>query len=174
MARAVEAAILMVEGRHVEALAVVEELGILRPTRDVTYGLEGSVRRYMGQWEKAIELMDTAMRLTGINKPWYPTIKACSLFIGRRIEQAANMADMVLSYQPNNLEALLVLVASQVEMGLFRRARATADLIRERFPSVDIEAWIDKSPYQVQEFIVRWKKDLECAKAIQGEQQIVD
>ena len=167
MARAVEASILMSEGQHEEALAIVEQLGIIRPTCDVTYGLEGSVRRYMGQWEKAIDLLDIAMRLTGINKPWYPTVKACSLFMGGRIEQAASVAEMVLDHQPNNLEALLVLAASQVELGLDRRAKATTELIRGRFPSVNVEAWLDNNPYQIQESVERWKKDLASAGAIE-------
>jgi hypothetical protein len=122
----------------------------------------------MGQWEKAIELLDTAMRLTGINKPWYPTVKACALFVGGRIEQAAIVAEMVLDYQPNNLEALLVLIASQVEMGLIRRAKATTEVIRERFPSVDMGVWLDKSPYKIQGLVERWKKDLALAGAIEA------
>ena len=168
MARAVEASILMSEGRQDEALAVIEQLGIIRPTCDVTYGLEASVRRYMGQWEKAIDLLETAMRLTGINKPWYPTVKACSLFIGGRIEQAASVAEMVLDYQPHNLEALLVLAAAQIELGMDRRAKATTEIIRGRFPSVNVEAWLDKSPYQIRELVERWKKDLASAGAIEG------
>jgi adenylate cyclase len=168
MARAVEASILMSEGRHDEAIAVVEQLEIIRPTCDVTYGLEGSVRRYMGQWEKAIDLLEIAMRLTGINKPWYPTVKACSLFIGGRIEQAASVAEMVINYQPQNLEALLVLAAAQTELGMNRRAKATTEIIRERFPSVDVALWFDKSPYQIKEVVERWKKDLASAGAIEG------
>ena len=168
MARAVEASILMSEGRQDEALAVIEQLGIIRPTCDVTYGLEASVRRYMGQWEKAIDLLEVAMRLTGINKPWYPTVKACSLFIGGRIEQAASVAEMVLDYQPHNLEALLVLAAAQIELGMDRRAKATTEIIRGRFPSVNVEAWLDKSPYQIRELVERWKKDLASAGAIEG------
>ena len=168
MARAVEASILMSEGRHDEALAVVEQLEIIRPTCDVTYGLEGSVRRYMGQWEKAIDLLEVAMRLTGINKPWYPTVKACSLFIGGRIEQAASVAEMVLNYQPQNLEALLVLAAAQIELGMNRRAKATTEIIRGRFPSVNVAEWFDKSPYQIKEVVERWKKDLASAGAIEG------
>jgi hypothetical protein len=114
----------------------------------------------MGQWNKAIELLDIAMRLTGINKPWYPTVKACSLYLGGKIEQAASVAELVLDYQPNNLEALLVLTAAQVELGMDRRAKATKELIRTRFPSVDVEAWLDKNPYHVQNLIDRWKEDL--------------
>lgn len=107
-----------------------------------------------------MELLDKAMRLTGINKPWYPTIKASSFFVGGRLDDAASLAESVLEYQPNNLEALLVLVAAQVELGLDRRSRATAELIKERFPAVDVREWLDKTPYQRREIVERWKGDL--------------
>jgi len=168
LAKAVQAAVLMAGGRVEESLQTIDHLVITRPTCDVTFGLEGSVRRYLGQWEKAIDLLDVAMRLTGINKPWYPTVKACSLFIGGRVERAAAIAEEVLDYQPNNLEALLVLAAAQIEMGLERRARATAQLVRERFPSTDLAAWLDGSPYQSKEIIHRWKADLVSAGVIEA------
>jgi adenylate cyclase len=166
MAQAVQAAIYMSEGRLGEALETVSQLEIRRPTCDVTYGLEGSIRRYLGQWEKAVDLLDVAMRLTGIVKPWYPTVQACSLYIGGRVEQAASLAETVVEYQPHNLEALLVLAAAQVELGLERRARATAETIRQRFPSADIEAWLDRTPFQSREIVERWKHALEGAEAI--------
>lgn len=166
MGRAVEAAVLMTMGEIDEAMASMDQIHVLRPTCDVTYGLEGSLRRYLGQWEKAVDLLDVAMRLTGMNKPWYPTVKACSLFVGGRLEQAASIAESVLEHQPNNLEALLVLAAAQAELGLDRRAHATASLIRERFPTVDPEAWLDTSPFQDEEIKSRWKADLVHAGAI--------
>jgi hypothetical protein len=169
MAQMIKAAILMSQRRGAEALETLETVEIVRPTCDATFGLEGSVRRYLGQWEKAVDRADTAMRLTGVNKPWYPTIKACSLFIGGRVEQAATVAEMVLEHQPYNLEALLVLAAAQVELGLGRRARATAELIRERYPTVDVGDWLDASPYQDREPVDRWRDDLISAGAIASE-----
>lgn len=166
MAQAVQAAVLMSQGREDEALAAMEGLEIIRPTCDVTYGLEGSVRRYMGQWEKSVDLMDVAMRLTGLNKPWYPTVQACSLFMGGRIDKSAALAEMVLEHQPNNLEALLVLAASQVELGMDRSAKATGEKINERFPSVDIAEWLEKRPYHDRTLVDRWKNDLASAGAI--------
>jgi adenylate cyclase len=163
MATTVKAAVLMSQGRGAEALEAIQNAEIVRPTCDVTYGLEGSVRRYLGQWEQAVDLVDTAMRLTGVNKPWYPTVKACSLFIGGRVEQAASVAELVLEFQPNNLEALLVLAAAQEEMGLHRRAQAAARLIEERFPAVDVERWLDRNPYQDRALVDRWKEDLVAA-----------
>jgi hypothetical protein len=100
------------------------------------------------------------MRLTAVSNPWYPTVKACSLFIGNRVEQAAAMAEAVLEHQPNNVEALLVLAASQVELGMDRRAQATAAQIRESFPTLDAEAWIDGNPYKDNSIRDRWKDDL--------------
>jgi adenylate cyclase len=166
MAQTVVAAVLMSQGRGKEALAAIEEVEVVRPTCDVTFGLQGSVRRYLGDWEQAVDLTDTAMRLTGVNKPWYPTVKACSLLTGGQPEQAASIAEMVIEHQPNNLEALLVLVAAQVEMGLERRARATGTLVRERFPGVDVEAWLESKPYQSRDVVERWRADLVTAGVI--------
>lgn len=160
MAQAVDAAALMSMGRVDDAIEAMEGLEIIRPTCDVTYALEGSLKRYLGEWEEAVDLLDVAMRLTGINKPWYPTVKACSLFMGNRVEQAASVAESVLEYQPSNLEALLVLAAAQVEMGLERRASATADRIRAAYPQLDAGEWLDKNPYQDRETVDRWKADL--------------
>lgn len=160
MGKAVDAAVLMTMGRVDEAMDAMEEVEIVRPTCDVTYGLEGSIRRYMGDWEQAVDLLDLAMQLTGINKPWYPTVKACALFVGKRLEAAASLAQSVLDYQPHNLEALLVLAAAQSELGLNRRARATAQTIREEFPTVDVLSWLDSTPYQDSVVVERWKADL--------------
>jgi len=168
MASTVKAAVLMSQGRGAEALEAIQSAEIVRPTCDVTYGLAGSVHRYLGQWDKAVDLVDTAMRLTGVNKPWYPTVKACSLFIGGRVEQAASVAEMVLDFQPDNLEALLVLAAAQEEMGLHRRAQATARLIEERFPAVDVESWLDRNPYQDRALVERWRGDLVAAGVMQA------
>lgn len=166
LAQAVEAAVLLSRGKPEEALAAIDRLQIVRPTCDVTFGLEGSVRRYLGQWEQAVDLEDVAMRLTAMNKPWYPTVKACSLYVGGRAEDAAAIAESVLEFQPNNLEALLVLAAAQSALGMDRRARATAVLIKERFPAVDVEAWLARNPYQSREIVERWRTDLTAAGAI--------
>jgi hypothetical protein len=56
-----------------------------------------------------------------------------------------------------------VLAASQSELGLERRARATGNLIRERFPQANISEWLASNPYQDDRFIERWMKDLKGA-----------
>lgn len=163
LAQMVQAAVFMSQGHPEKAAHMVDNLTIQRPTCDVTYAVEGSVRRYMGEWEKSVGLLDRAMRLTPVNNPWYPTVQACSLYMGGRIDQAAATAEAVLEHRPDSLEALLILTAAQVELGLERRARATAELIRDRFPSVDVEAWLAGNPYQKPEMVERWTRDLTLA-----------
>lgn len=167
LAQMVIAATLMFQGKPEEARDRIENLVIIRPTCDVTYAVEGSLRRYLGDWEKSVDLLDKAMRLTATNNPWYPTVQACSFYIGGRMERAAATAEAVIEHQPSNLEALLVLTAAQVEMGLDRRARATAGLIKERFPSVDIDRWLEQNPYQKREMVDRWRSDLVSAGVIE-------
>ena len=160
MAQALLASVLMMQGQVDAAAQTLEGLEIIRPTCDVTYGLEGSVKRYMGEYEEAADLMDVAMRLSLVNKPWYPTVKACSLFLGNRLEHAVAVAESVLEYEPHNIEALLVLAGAQLELGLERRARATAERIREQFPTLDIDTWLARNPYQNRAMIDRWRSDL--------------
>ena len=160
LAHMVQGAVLMARGRADEAVEVIEQAQITRPTCDVTYALEGSVRRYLGHWQKAVDLMDHAIRLSAVPPAWYPTVLACSLFIGGRLDQAGATAEAVLEESSDNLEAMLVLAAVQAEMGLDRRARATAEQIRDRFPAMDIDHWLRTHPFKDEEFIDRWRDDL--------------
>jgi adenylate cyclase len=163
LASMIIAAITLAQGDADGALAQIASAKVTRPTCDLTWAVEASVRRYLGQWEEAVELVDQAMELSPVNKPWYPTVLASSYYVGGRYEQAAAVAEEVLEFQPQNIEALLVLAASQSELGLERRARATGDLIRERFPQANISEWLASNPYQDDEFIDKWKTDLEGA-----------
>jgi adenylate cyclase len=163
LASMVLAAITLAEGDADGALDQISNAKVSRPTCDLTWAIEGSVRRYLGQWEEAVELVDQAMGLSPVNKPWYPTVLASSYYVGGRYDQAAAVAEEVLEFQPQNIEALLVLAASQSELGLDRRARATGQLIRDRFPQTNIDEWLESNPYQDDQFVERWRTALEGA-----------
>ena len=167
LAPMVIAAVLLSKGQATDAMEMMEGVSITRPNCDVTYGIEGSVRRYVGEYDRAVSLMDTAMRLSGRTKPWYPTVKACSLLLGGQSGEASALAQAVIDGQPANLEALLVLAGAQAEQGLDRRARATATLVKQQFPDVDVEAWIDSSPFLNREAVTRWKRNLVSAGLIE-------
>ncbi|MCL1593483.1 MAG: hypothetical protein M3132_03910 [Actinomycetia bacterium] len=148
------------------ALVSISEAEILRPTCDLTWAMQASIRRYLGQWEQAVTLIDQAMGLSPVNKPWYPTVLASSYYVGRKYEQASAIAEEVLDHQPRNIEALLVLAASQSHLGLARRAHATAATIEERFPDADTAQWLASNPYQDDQFVSRWHDDLVSAGII--------
>jgi adenylate cyclase len=145
------------------ALEGIARAKILRPTCDLTWAMEASIRRYLGQWEQAVVLIDQAMSLSPVNKPWYPTVLAASYYVGGKYEQATAVAEEVLEHQPKNIEALLVLAASQSQLGLDRRAHATGATIAERFPDADPSQWLASNPYQDDKFVDRWQRDLEGA-----------
>lgn len=44
--------------------------------------------------------------------------------------------------------------------GRIYRALDEADLVKERYPAIDVAEWIDRNPYQVEEMVERWKTDL--------------
>jgi adenylate cyclase len=167
LSQMVEAAILLSRGRAEDAMRKLEAVEITRPTCDVTFALEGSTRRVLGQWERAIELLNRAMRLTPVDKPWYSTVRACSLYIGGRYEDAAATAAAVLAGQPDNIEALLVLAVAQHRLGLDRRAAATAHRIRDRHPAGDVEDWLATRPYQDPDLIAQWRRDLEAVGIVE-------
>ena len=53
-----------------------------------------------------------------------------------------------------------MLAAPQVDLGLKRRARAMADRVRESFPTLDVDAWLARNPYQDEAIVGRWRADL--------------
>jgi adenylate cyclase len=160
LAHMVHGAIFMLRGMPEKALDIIERVHITRPTCDVTYALEGNVRRYLGQWDQSVEKIDTALRLAAVAPAWYPSVQACSLFMGGRLDSAAATAEEIIEFFPNSLEALMVLTAVQAELGLERRARATAELIKERFPTVDPETWLESHPFKDHHVVERWRDDL--------------
>lgn len=163
LAGMIRAAVSLDRGDPDQALDIIEKVQITRPTCDLTFALEGSIRRYLGQWEKSVSLIDTAMSLAAVTPPWYPTVQACSLFLGDRLDAAGTITEEVIEHYPNNLEALMVLTAVQAEMGLTRRARATGAVIRDRFPAIDLQEWLTHHPYQDPAVIQRWRRALVLA-----------
>lgn len=163
MSRMVIAAMALEQGETERALEETEAALELRPNCDVTFGLEASIRRYLGQWQQAVDLAEQAMDLTPLVKPWYPTVLASSYYVGERYEDAASTAEAVIEHQSHNLEALLVLTAAQSAQGLTRRATATADLVRDRFPTTTAAEWLKRNPFQEDDVIDRWRRDLAAA-----------
>lgn len=130
-----------------------------RPSCDASFGVAGSVMRFLGQWEEAVELAGRAADLSPARNNWYQTVLANSYLVGADHEMAADIAEDVVANDEHMTEALLTLAASQVSLGKDRHASAairqaqngapglTTEEVRKRMPfkeATTLEAFIER------------------------------
>lgn len=145
------------------ALSEAEESLARRPTCDVSFAVLGSVRRYLGDWRAAVEACERAQGLSPIRRPWFATVQASAYYVGERYHDAIQAAEWIVDRQPDNLEALLVLAASQQALGLHRRARATVEMLLERHPHVRRDDLPQRHPFRDPDILARWSAHLAAA-----------
>ena len=64
---------------------------------------------------------------------------------------------------PGSLDAHLVLVAAREALGQHRRAAAAADLVAQRFPTLDLARFAARQPFTKPAVMERWMADLKAA-----------
>lgn len=160
----VVAALRLYAGEDLEAaLEAAEESLARRPTCDVSFGVLGSVRRYLGEWHAAVQACDRALELSALGRPWFWTVEASAYYVGERYHEAAEIAERVAEHDPSAREALLVLAASQQALGLSRRARATVATLLDRFPDTRREDLARRHPFRDPAILERWDRHLAAA-----------
>lgn len=145
------------------AMAAAEEALAKRPTCDVSFAVKGSILRYMGDWDDAVGMVEEAIKLSPMAKPWYPTIMASALWVGERYEEAADLAQEVVELTEDNPEALMILAASHAALGRVRRAAAAVEQLRTRHPDLDREAILAAHPFQDAAIAARLREHLGAA-----------
>jgi len=145
------------------ALSDAEQSLARRPTCDVSFAVLGSVRRYLGDWRAAVEACDRAQGLSPIRRPWFATVQASAFYVGERYHDAIQAAEWIVDRQPDNLEALLVLAASQQALGLRRRARATVEMLLDHHPHVRRDDLPQRHPFRDPDILARWSAHLAAA-----------
>jgi len=164
LSQLVAAALRLHAGEDLEpTLAAAQESLALRPTCDVSYMVLGSVQRYLGDWEAAVEACRHARELSPARMPWFATVQASAYYVGERYHDAVRIAEQVTERQPANREALLVLAASQQALGLVRRARATVATLLDHHPDVRRDELRRRHPFRDAEIIARWSAHLAAA-----------
>jgi len=119
-----------------------------RPSCDVSLGVAASVKRYLGQWEEAVELASRAIRLSPLMSDWFRSTMANALFVGEDYEAAAEIAEGVVVEDETNTEALLTLAASQAALGQERHASAALDHARQISPGLNANSVRRELPYR--------------------------
>ncbi len=164
LSQMVAAALRLHAGRDLRAALASAEASLQRrPSCDVSYGVLGSVQRYLGDWQSAVGSCQRALQLSPLLESWYRTVLASAYYVGQRYHDAARMAEAVVDGQPDSPEALLVLAASQQALGLPRRARATVATLLDRFPDVRREVLPDRHPFRDPGVLRRWTDHLAAA-----------
>jgi len=159
----VRAALAMYEGGDLDAAVAEAQASLeMRPTCDVTFGVEASIERYRGNWEAATISAQRAIALSPTPKPWYETTLAGAYYAGNRFQEAADTAEPVAA-RGGNLEAGLLLAAAQEALGLHRRASATVEMIRTQFPDARAAELRRSHPFQDPSYVDRWLEHLAAA-----------
>lgn len=166
----VNAQVLLSNGQVEEALEAVDAAVSARKACDATFAMKASVLRYAGRWQPAVELAQQAIRLTPWPFPWYRSVLASALYVGGRYEDLVDVVEPLRGDGSADLEALLLLAAAEVAVGMPRRAGATLDLARSRFPGTSTEGFVRHQPFVDPEVIERWHRHLDSASAADGRQ----
>jgi tetratricopeptide (TPR) repeat protein len=166
LSQIVLAALRLHSGSDLDAALIDAQRAVVRrPTCDVSFAVAASVHRYPGAWEPAVEECLRALELSPLPKPWFMTVLASAYYVGQRYHEAMDVAEQrVQAFSDSgDLEALLVLAASQQALGLTRRARATAQTIRDRFPGLRREDLSGRHPFRDPAILERWFAHLAAA-----------
>lgn len=161
----VNAQVLLSNGQVEEALEAVDAALSARKACDATFAMKASVLRYAGRWQPAVELAQQAIRLTPWPFPWYRSVLASALYVGERYEDLIDVVEPLRGDGSADLEALLLLAAAEVAVGMPRRAGATLELARSRFPGTSPEEFVERQPFVDLEVVERWLRHLQPAEA---------
>ncbi len=137
----------LAQGRHHEAaIASLESAIELNRSFADAYALMGGVRTYMGQPEKSIPLLRTAMRLNPESGYLYYLLLGRAYLFENDLEQARINLKEAVARNPADLESHIYLAAASAAAG----DRAGADWEVQEIRALDrgftVRAWLDSYP----------------------------
>ena len=111
------------KNKHEEALAAAERTVLARPSCDAAFTAKAEVLNYLGRPAEAISLAQFAMRLAPVYPSYYPAVLSAAYYGCSRFEEALDAAKISFQADPNNLEALLLIVAANGALGRSEQAQ---------------------------------------------------
>jgi adenylate cyclase len=122
----------------------------------------GTVLNFTGQAEKAIEVMEQALRLDPHSPVLNQIVLGWAYLLTRRYDEAIAMQKKVLSRNRNILDAHLILTISYSESGREEEARAEAAEVLRISPTYSLDAvrqlWHDKYPAGIERVLAALRK----------------
>lgn len=163
MGHMVLAHVLVLEHDWEGALEAASKATAERPSCDLSFGVAASVKRYLGEWEEAVDLASRAIQLSPLMSDWYRSTMANAMFVGEDYEMAAETAEGVVAEDETNTEALLTLAAAQAALGRERHASAAIDHARLTAPGLKADRLRKNLPYRDESTKERFVERLEEA-----------
>ena len=134
--------------QHAKAIAMYEEL------ESMNYGMAealsdyASVLNFSGMPEKAIELLQKAIRLD----PLFPVFNSFNLghayYLVGRYQAAITHLREALVHNADFFPARFFLVTAYVALGRLEEARAEADLVHRKGAETSLDTWSKRLPYK--------------------------
>jgi len=147
-AHAIQAHVMLLGGRHMEALKAAEEAIRIRPLCANTNALSGNVLLYCGRPKEAVERVKSAIRSAPVYAPWWVEILASAYRDSGQNELAIAAASELVRKNPDGINGLLVLTSALVADNRLQTAKAHAARIMTLDPEFSLSRYAAQLPYE--------------------------
>jgi adenylate cyclase len=148
--------------QYEQAMAEAERVTALAPNSARGYSTLGGILNLTGQAEKAIGVLEQALRLDPHSPVTYQTTLGWAYLMTRRYDEAIATQKKVLSHNRNSMDAHLILTISYSELGREEEARVEAAEVLRISPtySLDIvrQTWPYKNPEDMERTLTALRK----------------
>jgi adenylate cyclase len=119
-----------------------------RPSCPVVYALKANMLNYLGEFAKAIEYAEYAVRLAPIQPPFYAAVLPTAYYGCGRYEEAIGAAKAMVELGERNVEPYLIMAASQAALGRIDEARQVSLKITTLDPGFKTANYAETQPYK--------------------------
>jgi len=162
MAHSILGLVYLFKKQYAQATAEAERAISLAPNSARNYLTLGAILNFTGQAEKAIGVLEQALRLDPHNPVAYQGTLGWSYLLARRYEEAIATQRKVLSHNRNMLDSHLILTICYSELGREEEARAEAAEVLRVSPTYSLEVtrqtWPAKDPARTEHLLAALRK----------------
>ena len=133
---------------YAQAMAQATEGVAERPNCNGAYAIKSMVLNYLGEPREAIEYAQYAVRLTPVYPAEYPAVLAASYHDAERHAEAIAAAEASLKLRGDDIDPLLILIASHVALGDLSAASVFAEKVKRLDPDFHLIDFAETQPYK--------------------------
>lgn len=133
---------------YAQAMAQATEGVAERPNCNGAYAIKSMVLNYLGEPREAIEYAQYAVRLTPVYPAEYPAVLAASYHDAERHAEAIAAAEASLKLRGDDIDPLLILIASHVALGDLSAASVFAEKVKRLDPNFHLIDFAETQPYK--------------------------